>query len=133
MQPRYDTELPPSFPLSGTPVVQSSWARMLEEEQEGSCICQANWRGGANQRETFGWFGVVAEMRFICGLRVGARGLEPPQRHPGKRDLLGASEWPTLFCCSLENEHTFPRPLKSLSGASESLSGALRVSETPNC
>ena len=41
--------------------------------------------------------------KVICGPRVGARGLEPP---------LGASEWPTLFSRSVENEHTSPRPLK---------------------
>ena len=57
--------------------------------------------------------------------RVGARGLEP-RGHPGKRDLLGASEWPTFFSRSVKNEHTAPRPLKSLPGASESPSGPLR-------
>ena len=50
-------------------------------------------------------------------------GWNPLRGHPGKRDLLEASEWPTLFSRSVENEHTFPRPLKSLFGASESLSG----------
>ena len=46
---------------------------------------------------------VIAE-NFICGLRVGARGLEPPQGAPGKRDLLGASEWPTFFPRSLKTD-----------------------------
>ena len=49
----------------------------------------------------------------------------PSKGHPGKQDLLEASEWPALFSCSVENEHTYLRPLKSLSGASDSLSGPL--------
>ena len=56
----------------------------------------------------------------------------------GKRDLLEASEWPTLLARSVENGHPSPRPLKNCPGAPESLSGALRgpwegVSETPGC
>ena len=75
--------------------------------------------------------------KLICGLRVGARGLEPPQGAPGKMGPLGASEQPTLFSHSFADGHTSPRPLKSLSRGPESLSGALRglwegVSETPN-
>ena len=34
---------------------------------------------------------------LICALRVGARGLEPPQGPPGKGDLLGASARPRLL------------------------------------
>ena len=41
------------------------------------------------------------------------------------RDLLGASERPTFFSRAIENEHTSPRPLKSLPGFAESLSGVL--------
>ena len=50
---------------------------------------------------------------FVCGPRVGARGLEPFRGHPGKRDLLEASEWPTLFSRAVEDGHPFLRPLKS--------------------
>ena len=49
----------------------------------------------------------------ICGPRLGARGSNPLRGHPGKRDLLRASELPTFFFRSVENEHTSPRPLKS--------------------
>ena len=74
--------------------------------------------------------------KIICGPRVAARGLEPPEGHLGKRDLLEASEWPTFFSRSVENGHPSPRPLKSRPGAPES--GALRgfwqaVSQTPKC
>ena len=65
-----------------------------------------------------------------------AEGWNPLRGHPGKGDLLGASEWPTFFSRSVENENASPSPLKSLSEASESPSEALRgdgVSETPNC
>ena len=51
----------------------------------------------------------------------------PFRGHPGQRDLLGASEWPTFFSRSVENERTSPRPLKSLSEASEGPSRALRA------
>ena len=83
--------------------------------------------------DDFAWVTTI-----VCGLRVGTGGLEPSQGHPGKRGLLGASEWPTFFPRSFENGHTSPRPLKSLPRGPESLSGALRglwegVSETPNC
>ena len=72
----------------------------------------------------------------LYGPRVGTRGLEPLRGHPGKRGLLEASEWRTLFSRSVENGHPSPRPLKSLPRGPESLSGALRglwegVSETP--
>ena len=50
----------------------------------------------------------------------------PLRGHPGKRGLLEASEWPTLFSRSVENGHPSPRPLKSLPRGPESLSEALR-------
>ena len=76
-------------------------------------------------------------LSIICGLRVGTQGRNPLKEHPGKRGLLGASEWPAFFPRSFENGHTSPRPLKSLPRGPESLSGALGglwegVSETPN-
>ena len=69
---------------------------------------------------------VLEDARFtqdaflICGPRVRARGLEPPQRASGK---TGHLKWPTLFSRSVENGHPSPRPLKSHPGAPESLSG----------
>ena len=46
---------------------------------------------------------------LICDPKAGAQGLEPFRGHPGKRDLLGASEWPTFFSRSAECENTSPR------------------------
>ena len=68
---------------------------------------------------------------LICGLRVGTRGLEPPQGASGKAGPQGGP---------LSGPPCFPAPLKTdtpLRGP-ESLSGALRglwegVSETPSC
>ena len=77
---------------------------------------------------------VSTNPRVICE----PEGWNPLRGHPGKRGLLGASEWPTFFPRSHENGHTSPSPLKSLPRGPESLSGALRglwwegVSETPN-
>ena len=42
---------------------------------------------------------------LIYTLRVEPEGWNPLRGHPGKWDLLGASEWPTLFSRSVENEH----------------------------
>ena len=81
--------------------------------------------------------GVAQAVVQIALVRVQKCKLHLEWCHPGKRGLLGASEWPTFFPRSFENGHTSPRPLKSLPRGPESLSGALRglwegVSETPN-
>ena len=60
-----------------------------------------------------------------------------PSRGIRENGASGASEWPTFLPRSFEIGHTCPRPLESLPGGPESLSGALRglwegVSETPN-
>ena len=104
---------------------------------------EADWA----EKKPFGWPPASCPPKqprpvthFICGLRVGTRGLEPPQGHPGKWDLLGGlwvAQRPTLFSRSIENEHTSPRRLKGLPRGPESLSGALSglwegVSESPN-
>ena len=49
-----------------------------------------------------------AKPKFICGLRAGWNLF---REYLGKRELLGASEWPTLFSRSVENGQTSPRPL----------------------
>ena len=60
-------------------------------------------------------------LNLICGLRLGARRLEPLRGHPGKRDFLGVSDRPTFFSRSVEEERLSNAPNEGSSSAPKPL------------
>ena len=102
-----------SFPLSGTPVVQSYWARKLIRLE---------------------YFPVFDPVNLICGPRVGTRGLEPPQGTSGKTGPLRGLWVAHLLCpilwkrthLSEAPEKPSPRPWEPFRGSKGPLGRGFR-------